>query len=96
MGAMGVSYRIDETAVGASHCGEVSETGSGDGERRCKALYARAEVELDEDLEEGVNRESADEARAVVVLTDKAVVVDSDAAVAVDDNVARGRRKAMI
>ena len=43
-----------------------------------------------------VNWESTDEARAVVVLADKAHVVDSDAAAAVDESVTRGRRKAMI
>jgi hypothetical protein len=49
VGGTGVSYRMDETAVGASHWGEASDTGRGRGERRCNALYARAEVELDEE-----------------------------------------------
>ena len=38
VGAIGVSYRIDDTAVGASHCGGLSETGRVIGDRLCRAL----------------------------------------------------------
>jgi hypothetical protein len=37
---------MEETAAAAPYCGEVSETGSGRGDRRWRALYANAEVEL--------------------------------------------------
>lgn len=40
----GVSYSIDETAAGADHAGGESLVGRGD-IRRCRALYASAEVE---------------------------------------------------
>ncbi len=36
---------MEDTAAAAPYDGCASETGKGNGERRCKALYASAEVE---------------------------------------------------
>lgn len=80
---------MDETAVGASHWGEASETGRGRGERRCNALYARAEVELDDERMLS-NRGSA----AAVRDRAAAAVVDSNDADAADS--VNGRLKAII
>lgn len=37
---------MEDTAAAAPYCGELSDTGRGSGDLRCRALYARAEVEV--------------------------------------------------
>lgn len=88
VGGTGVSYKIDETAVGASHWGEESATGRVRGERRCNALYARAEVELEEERMLS-NRGSA------AAVRDRAAAAVGDSNEALADSV-NGRLKAIM